>query len=221
MNKILITNLQKNYGIDSVFKKANLDISKNGMFSIMGSSGSGKSTLLNIAGTLDNIYEGSVNINGINLKDMNEKDKCNFRKKEIGFVYQFHYLINSFNVLDNILLPSRLISSNINKSTKRALELLDMLGIIHIKDKVPSNISGGEKQRVAIARALINDPNVLLADEPTGNLDSDNSLSVAKMLKQISKDMNKTILLATHDETISKLSDKIFKIESGIIKNRS
>ena len=217
MNKIDIKNLKKSYGIDEVFKGLNLTIDKNGMFAIMGSSGSGKSTLLNIIGTLDNIYEGKVNINGINLKKMSERERTDLRKNKIGFIYQFHYLINSLNVLDNIILPSRLISSNINESKKKALKLMDMLGIVHIKDRMPSNISGGEKQRVAIARALINDPSIILADEPTGNLDSDNSLSIANVLKNISRDMDKTILLVTHDEQISKLADKIFKIEKGVI----
>ena len=214
---IKITNLKKSYSEEKVLKGINLTLD-NGLVIIQGSSGSGKSTLLNILGTLDTQYEGSVEIGNKELKELKEGEKNLFRRQHMGFIFQFHHLINDLTILDNILLPSKLGKED---KIEEAHELAKEFGIEHILNKQPVNTSGGERQRTALARALINNPNIIFADEPTGNLDNENSLKVAKLFKKISKDMGKLVIIATHDMIFTDFADQSFKIKDGLCLNNT
>jgi len=185
---------------------------------IMGKSGSGKSTLLNILSTLDSIDEGTISINGNDINYYTEDDISNMRNSYIGFVFQFHHLLPDFTVLENILMPSW-INKKISKKG-RALELLDLLGLIMIKDKYPLELSGGERQRVAVLRALINNPKILFADEPTGNLDEKNALILVDLFRQINRDYNVTILLTTHNPDVAAIGDVRYELKSGLLEKK-
>ena len=183
---------------------------------IMGKSGSGKSTLLNILSTLDSIDEGTISINGNDINYYTDDDISYMRNSYIGFVFQFHHLLPDFTVLENILMPSW-INKKISKKG-RALELLDLLGLIMIKDKYPLELSGGERQRVAVLRALINNPKILFADEPTGNLDEKNALILVDLFRQINRDYNVTILLTTHNPDVAAIGDVRYELKSGLLE---
>ena len=185
---------------------------------IMGKSGSGKSTLLNILSTLDSIDEGTISINGNDINYYTEDDISNMRNSYIGFVFQFHHLLPDFTVLENILMPSW-INKKISKKG-RVLELLDLLGLIMIKDKYPLELSGGERQRVAVLRALINNPKILFADEPTGNLDEKNALILVDLFRQINRDYNVTILLTTHNPDVAAIGDVRYELKSGLLEKK-
>jgi ABC-type lipoprotein export system ATPase subunit len=185
---------------------------------IMGKSGSGKSTLLNILSTLDSIDEGTISINGNDINYYSDDDISNMRNSYIGFVFQFHHLLPDFTVLENILMPSW-INKKISKKG-RALELLDLLGLIMIKDKYPLELSGGERQRVAVLRALINNPKILFADEPTGNLDEKNALILVDLFRQINRDYNVTILLTTHNPDVAAIGDVRYELKSGLLEKK-
>ena len=185
---------------------------------IMGKSGSGKSTLLNILSTLDSIDEGTISINGNDINYYTEDDISNMRNSYIGFVFQFHHLLPDFTVLENILMPSW-INKKISKKG-RALELLDLLGLIMIKDKYPLELSGGERQRVAVLRALINNPKILFADEPTGNLDEKNALILVDLFRQINRDYSVTILLTTHNPDVAAIGDVMYELKSGLLEKK-
>ena len=183
---------------------------------IMGKSGSGKSTLLNILSTLDSTDEGTISINGNDINYYTDDDISYMRNSYIGFVFQFHHLLPDFTVLENILMPSW-INKKISKKG-RALELLDLLGLIMIKDKYPLELSGGERQRVAVLRALINNPKILFADEPTGNLDEKNALILVDLFRQINRDYNVTILLTTHNPDVAVIGDVRYELKSGLLE---
>ena len=183
---------------------------------IMGKSGSGKSTLLNILSTLDSTDEGMISINGNDIDYYTDDDISYMRNSYIGFVFQFHHLLPDFTVLENILMPSW-INKKISKKG-RALELLDLLGLIMIKDKYPLELSGGERQRVAVLRALINNPKILFADEPTGNLDEKNALILVDLFRQINRDYNVTILLTTHNPDVAAIGDVRYELKSGLLE---
>ena len=183
---------------------------------IMGKSGSGKSTLLNILSTLDSTDEGMISINGNDINYYTDDDISYMRNSYIGFVFQFHHLLPDFTVLENILMPSW-INKKISKKG-RALELLDLLGLIMIKDKYPLELSGGERQRVAVLRALINNPKILFADEPTGNLDEKNALILVDLFRQINRDYNVTILLTTHNPDVAAIGDVRYELKSGLLE---
>ena len=185
---------------------------------IMGKSGSGKSTLLNILSTLDSIDEGTISINGNDINYYTDDDISYMRNSYIGFVFQFHHLLPDFTVLENILMPSW-INKKISKKG-RALELLDLLGLIMIKDKYPLELSGGERQRVAVLRALINNPKILFADEPTGNLDEKNALILVDLFRQINRDYNVTILLTTHNPDVAAIGDIRYELKSGLLEKK-
>ena len=185
---------------------------------IMGKSGSGKSTLLNILSTLDSTDEGMISINGNDINYYTDDDISYMRNSYIGFVFQFHHLLPDFTVLENILMPEWINKTNSKKG--RALELLDLLGLIMIKDKYPLELSGGERQRVAVLRALINNPKILFADEPTGNLDEKNALILVDLFKQINRDYNVTILLTTHNPDVAAIGDVRYELKSGIIRKK-
>jgi len=185
---------------------------------IMGKSGSGKSTLLNILSTLDSTDEGMIAINGNDINYYTDDDISYMRNSYIGFVFQFHHLLPDFTVLENILMPEWINKTNSKKG--RALELLDLFGLIMIKDKYPLELSGGERQRVAVLRALINNPKILFADEPTGNLDEKNALILVDLFRQINRDYNVTILLTTHNPDVAAIGDVRYELKSGLLEKK-
>ena len=183
---------------------------------IMGKSGSGKSTLLNILSTLDGADEGMISIKGNDINYYTDNEISYMRNSYIGFVFQFHHLLPDFTVLENILMPDWINKTNSKKG--RALELLDLLGLIMIKDKYPLELSGGERQRVAVLRALINNPKILFADEPTGNLDEKNALILVDLFRQINRDYSVTILLTTHNPDVAAIGDVRYELKSGLLE---
>ena len=185
---------------------------------IMGKSGSGKSTLLNILSTLDGADEGMISIKGNDINYYTDNEISYMRNSYIGFVFQFHHLLPDFTVLENILMPDWINKTNSKKG--RALELLDLLGLIMIKDKYPLELSGGERQRVAVLRALINNPKILFADEPTGNLDEKNALILVDLFRQINRDYSVTILLTTHNPDVAAIGDVRYELKSGLLEKK-
>ena len=221
MNKIIeLKNVNKIYKTKveniHILKNINLAFNKGDVISIQGKSGSGKTSLLNILGLLDEPTDGEIYINGEKIHYRNEKAKTAIRNKKIGFVFQFHYLLNEFTALENVMMPA-LINKNMNKNEikKKAKELLALVGLAkRIKHK-PMELSGGEKQRVAIARAMINDPDIILADEPTGNLDTETSNIINKLFMKINKERNQSIIIVTHSLELANLATYKYKIENG------
>lgn len=226
MNKIIeLKNVNKIYGTDiqtHVLHDINLTIEKGSFYSIIGQSGSGKSTLLNIMGTLDRPTSGEVIINGQNIKDLSQNKLAALRSEEIGFVFQFHYLLPEFSALENILLPYEIKNGKVNqKSVKKAEEYLHLVGLDKVKNNPASKMSGGQQQRTAIARALMNEAKLILADEPTGNLDSDTTEQIYELLRSINKDFGTTFVIITHDDRIAQKADHIIEIADGRIKERN
>ena len=217
---IKISNLHKSYhtGTNSlhVLKGISLDVHQGEFVSIMGSSGSGKSTLLNILGILDNYDSGSYELGGKLIKDMSEKRAAQYRNQALGFIFQSFNLISFKNAMENVALPLYYQGVPRKKRNKIALEYLDRLGLLDWADHMPNEMSGGQKQRVAIARALISQPKVILADEPTGALDTQTSYEVMDILKEINK-QDITIIIVTHEHDIAALTDKIIKLREGVI----
>lgn len=215
MINLSIKNLIKKYRDEYIFKNFNLKIEKSDFAAIKGASGSGKTTLLNLIAMLDRDYIGDIEIDGMDVKDLSSNEKNKFRSRNIGIVFQNNYLINSLSILENIMLPTKIKElDRLSKedSKKHIYKLIEELGISHILDKKPEYCSGGEKQRASITRALANNPGLLLADEPTGSLDNDNTIKVGNIFKEINKKYKTTIVLATHDDRISKISDKVILI---------
>ena len=202
-----------------VLNGVDISLKAGSIVTIMGKSGSGKSTLLNILSTLDIADQGSININGKNIKNLPDDDISYIRNSYIGFIFQFHHLLPDFTILENILMPSW-IKKGKNK-LELALELLDTLGLIELKDKYPLELSGGEKQRVAVIRALINTPKILFADEPTGNLDEKNALILVDLFKKINRDYNVSILLTTHNPDVTSIGDLNYELKSGLLKKNN
>ena len=212
-------NLCKNYGKRNTLVKAldniNLNIKKGEFVAIVGPSGSGKSSLLHILGAVDRPTSGKVYIDGVDVFNCSEDELAIFRRRKIGLIYQFYNLVPILNVVENITLPILLDNNQIDKDY-----LDELLGVLSLKNRLnhlPNQLSGGEQQRVSIARALITRPNIILADEPTGNLDSKNSLEIIKLLKLCNKKYNQTILMITHDDNLAKLADRIITIVDGKI----
>ena len=203
---------------DSVIKGIELKINDGDFISMMGKSGSGKSTLLYILSTLDRNFEGSILYDGQDIKSMDIKKIHELRNREIGFVFQFHYLLNELSAIDNILLPARKANQLIQKE-QFARELLSHVGLADKADRLPSNLSGGEQQRVAIARALIMQPKYLFADEPTGNLDSANGLLVLELFKKFNSEFGTAIVYVTHDQDFGQKASKKIKLVDGVISN--
>lgn len=186
--------------------------------SIIGQSGSGKSTLLNILGTLDKATSGDVLINGKNTQDMSSNELSYLRNESIGFIFQFHYLLPEFTALENVLMPYRISKKPITDEVmNRANELLDIVGLKNRKNNLATNLSGGQQQRVAIARSLINNPKIILADEPTGNLDSDTTEQIYDLLREINQRFKTTFIIITHDRHIAEKADRIVEILDGKI----
>ena len=206
---IKVTNLTHYYNKDLALENINLEIKSGEFIAIIGESGSGKSTLLSILSTLLKPTSGDIVYENINYKDIKNID--DFRKNNIGFIFQFHYLINYLSVKENINL------ANEKASKEEIFDLLTLLGIENLIDKYPNEISGGQRQRVAIARALINNPKIIFADEPTGNLDSKNSLNVFELFKTF-ENKGTTIIVATHDKSLAALANKIYEVKDGKIE---
>ena len=221
MNKIIeLKNVNKIYKTKveniHILKNINLAFNKGDFISIQGKSGSGKTSLLNILGLLDEPTDGEIYIDGEKIHYKNEKAKTAIRNKKIGFVFQFHYLLNEFTALENVMMPA-LVNKNMNKNEikKKAKELLALVGLAkRIKHK-PMELSGGEKQRVAIARAMINDPDIILADEPTGNLDTETSNMINELFMKINQERNQSIIIVTHSLELANLAIYKYKIENG------
>lgn len=210
-------NIFKSYDQLQVLKGVNLQIDPSEIVSIIGKSGSGKSTLLHILGTLDQPDSGKVFIDGIDVSKLNSKEVAALRNTKIGFIFQFHHLLPEFTALENVLIPSMILKDYSPKQEKRAQELLDFLGL---KDRIkhkPNQLSGGEQQRVAVARALINQPAVIFADEPTGNLDSESSEELHQLLLQLRNEFGQTFVIVTHSKELSKISDRTIIMQDGII----
>ena len=195
-----------------------INLEEGKIVTIMGKSGSGKSTLLNILSTLDGADEGMISIKGNDINYYTDNEISYMRNSYIGFVFQFHHLLPDFTVLENILMPDWINKTNSKKG--RALELLDLLGLIMIKDKYPLELSGGERQRVAVLRALINNPKILFADEPTGNLDEKNALILVDLFRQINRDYSVTILLTTHNPDVAAIGDVRYELKSGLLEKK-
>ena len=213
---IELKNINKSYGELHVLKDVSLTISKKEILCIEGPSGAGKTTLLKIIGKLENMDSGQIVFNGEELNNLKGSKLCNFRNKKIGFVFQFHHLMPEFTVFENICMPS-FINGNIKESKNYALKLMEALSIQNKKDDFPSNLSGGEQQRVAIARSLINKPQLVLADEPSGNLDIEQSNSMHKLFNTIRNDFNQTFVIVTHNKELSALCDRTITLKDGII----
>lgn len=201
-----------------VLKDINFQVKKGEFVSIMGKSGCGKSTLLYILSTMDTDYEGELYLNNELITSHKRDQLSHIRNKEIGFVFQFHYLLSEFSVLENVMLPAKKLAEKSNQEIEQdAMQKLKMLNIEHLAKKKASQVSGGEKQRVAIARALINNPSIIMGDEPTGNLDSHNAENVFNIFKQLSDDQGLSLLIVTHDEDFAKKTDRIIMMEDGKI----
>ncbi len=207
------TRLRVLHGID-------IQLERGSFSSLIGASGSGKSTLLHVLGALDRPTEGEVIFDNTQISRLTDDELSDFRNSKVGFIFQFHYLLPEFSVLENVLIPNMIQTDTESPEVlERATELLEYVGVGHILNKSAGNISGGEQQRTAIARALINQPDLILADEPTGNLDSVNSEKVLDLLRKINRELNTTILLVTHDASLAEKTDRIIELKDGLIIN--
>ena len=215
--KIKLENVYKTFKPVEVLKDINLEILDNEFISIVGPSGAGKSTLLHLIGTLEKPDKGTVKYDDKDIYKLNDKELSNFRNKNIGFVFQFHHLLPEFSAIENVMLPALIAGISKEKATVKAERLLTELNLKHRLTHKPQELSGGEQQRVAIARALINDPKFLLADEPTGNLDSQNAEEVINLFKRLHNQAYLTIILVTHQESFANISDRIIHIKDGYI----
>lgn len=214
---IKATGIEKSYENLNVLKGVNVDINPGEIVSIVGASGAGKSTLLHIMGTIDNPDSGSLSINNTEITRLNPKELSAFRNKYIGFVFQFHHLLPEFNALENVLIPTMIAKQNSKDTKKRAKTLLDYLGLSKRLHHKPNELSGGEQQRVAIARAIINQPKVIFADEPTGNLDSENSNDIHQLFFDLRERFNHTFVIVTHNNSLAKMADRKLVMKDGVI----
>ena len=215
---IKVKNLSKSFNNQLVLDNISIEIKKGDFISIVGPSGAGKTTFLNILGTIDEYDKNpktSILFNNIDITNFDDDKLSSFRNKEIGFIFQFHQLLPELTAQENILLPSMIGKRSEKESLDNLMKLSNILEINHILNKKPEFISGGEKQRVAVARALINNPSFLLADEPTGNLDSDNAKKIQELFKKINKELGVTIVLVTHNEKFSKIARKCLVLKDG------
>jgi lipoprotein-releasing system ATP-binding protein len=210
-------NIYKRYGPIEVLKGVDIEIRKGEIASIVGPSGSGKSTLLHILGTLDKADMGEIRMNGAIMNLLQGKKLAAFRNKHIGFVFQFHHLLPEFTALENVCIPGWLAGRKKNEVKDKAEELLKMLGLLQRIENKPNEMSGGEQQRVAVARALINNPDIVFADEPTGNLDSANAKELHQLFFDLRNNFNQTFLIVTHNEELAKLSDRVLYMKDGKI----
>lgn len=212
------TGLEKSYGDLAVLKGIDLSIERGEIVSIVGASGAGKSTLLHILGTLDAPDKGKVTIHNKDVFSQSSRNLATFRNRSIGFVFQFHNLLPEFTALENVMIPGLIASGDERKVKGRAAEILGMLKLKDRMDHKPSALSGGEQQRVAVARAMINSPDLILADEPSGNLDSKNAVDLHNLFFQLRKEIGQTFVIVTHNEQLATMSDRKIELKDGRIK---
>lgn len=214
-------NLHKHYGNLHVLKGISLEINQGEVVSIVGASGAGKTTLLQLLGTLDKPSEGKIFINETDVAALSDKKLSAFRNKNIGFVFQFHHLLPEFTAIENICLPALIAGISKKEAENKASRLLDLLGVTPRADHKPGELSGGEQQRVAVARALINSPSVILADEPSGNLDTHNAHELHKLFFDLRKELNQTFVIVTHNNELANMSDRKIIMQDGKILDGS
>jgi lipoprotein-releasing system ATP-binding protein len=214
---IKASNITKSYGDLKVLKGVSLQVKKGEIVSITGASGAGKSTLLHILSTLDRPDQGDISIDGISTGKLDDKKISEFRNSKIGFVFQFHHLLPEFTAIENICIPAYIAGKSPKEAQYKAMELLDLLKINERKNHKPNELSGGEQQRVAIARALINNPAVIMADEPSGNLDSKNAKQLHELFFNLREVLNQTILIVTHNEELAEMADRRIYMRDGLI----
>lgn len=218
---ISIKNITKSFGKLQVLKGIDLHIGKGEIVSIVGPSGAGKTTLLQIIGTLDTPDSGEINIDGIDVRKLGQKKLADFRNRHIGFVFQFHQLLPEFTALENIMIPAFIAGMSKSEAKKRAMELLDFMGLAERAKHKPNQLSGGEKQRVAVARALVNNPSVILADEPSGSLDSQNKAELHQLFFDLRDKMGQTFVIVTHDETLASITDRTIHMKDGRLEKET
>ncbi len=210
--------IRKSFGSLEVLKGIDIEFTPGRIYSIVGASGAGKTTLLQILGTLSKPDEGEIYFGDKRISSMSDKQLAAFRNREIGFVFQFHHLLPEFNALENVCIPAFIAKISKAKAEKKAKDLLGYLGLANRMTHKPSELSGGEKQRVAMARALVNSPGVVMADEPSGNLDSNNRNELHELLFRLRDEMGQTFIIVTHDDNFAERSDKILHIKDGVIE---
>ena len=215
---IEVKNIWKSFGELEVLKGVNLQVEKGEIVAIIGKSGAGKTTLLQIIGTLDRPTQGQVIIDGTDVFAMKDKDLAAFRNQHIGFIFQFHQLLPEFTALENVCIPAMIAREKESEYKARAMQLLTDLGLGDRLNHKPNALSGGEKQRVAAARALMMHPDIILADEPTGSLDTQNKKELSELLLKLRKEYGQTILLVTHDKELANIADRVIEIVDGVIK---
>ena len=220
---IKATNIHKYYDDLHVLKGVNIEVQKGEIVSIVGASGAGKTTLLQILGTLDKASKTedfSLNINDKEINSLNDKPLAKFRNEHIGFIFQFHQLLPEFTALENVCLPAFIKGTKKVQAEKRAMELLDFLGLSHRHDHKPNELSGGEQQRVAVARALVNNPSLIFADEPSGNLDSESAENLHNLFFKLRDEFGQTFVIVTHNEELADMADRKLTMVDGLIVNQ-
>jgi len=214
---IKLEEITKSFGDLHVLKGIDLEIAKGEVVSIVGPSGAGKTTLLQIMGTLDKPDAGTINMNDLEINKMKDKELANFRNKHIGFVFQFHQLLPEFTALENVMIPAFIAGTSTKEANKRAKEILSFMGLSERSSHKPNELSGGEKQRVAVARALVNNPSVILADEPSGSLDTHNKNELHQLFFDLRDKFEQTFVIVTHDEGLAKITDRTIHMIDGQI----
>jgi lipoprotein-releasing system ATP-binding protein len=215
---IIVKDIHKSYGSLEVLKGISLEVDKGEIISIVGASGAGKSTLLHIIGTLDRGDAGTIEMNSVNVRKLSDKKLAAFRNKHIGFVFQFHHLLPEFTALENICIPGFLGRRNKREVERKALDLLNFMGLKERSHHKPNELSGGEQQRVAVARALINNPDVILADEPSGNLDSASAVDLHNLFFSLRNSFNQTYIIVTHNSDLANMADRKLTMRDGVIE---
>ena len=214
---IKVESLQKSYGTLKVLKGINLEVANSSVVTIVGASGAGKSTLLHLIGTLDRPDEGRVLMDGTDLYKLSDKELAEFRNRNIGFVFQFHHLLPEFTAVENVALPAMIAGATKQEAMKRAGELLDYLKLSERATHKPSQLSGGEQQRVAVARALVNNPKLILADEPSGNLDTENARKLHQLFFDLRDRFGQTFIVVTHNTELAQMADRTVTMQDGVI----
>lgn len=212
-------NISKSYDSVHVLKGVSLNVKKGEVVSIVGSSGAGKSTLLHILGTLDKADQGEYQINSQDVFMLSDKELSEFRNKHIGFIFQFHHLLPEFSAIENVCIPAFIQKKGVKESEERAKELLNFLGLNHRFNHKPSELSGGEQQRVAVARALMNNPDIVMADEPSGNLDTETSKDLHELFFRLRDEYNQTFIIVTHNQDLANMADRKLEMKDGVFIN--